>query len=142
MSGAAPPSPLESYCDAWLAAWTGNDPAELLTFYAADAVYSDPGVAGATGDGLRKHLAGLLRANPEWKWTREVLLPTGEGFALVWSATVPLRSGVVAAFKGMDRVALANGGKHGWIITRNDVYFDASKMKVPAARAASRASSL
>ena len=31
---------LEGFCKRWLAAWTGNDPAGLLDFYAGDAFYS------------------------------------------------------------------------------------------------------
>lgn len=42
---------LLEFCKDWLAAWTGNDPKKLLTFYHEDALYIDP----AKKEGLKGH---------------------------------------------------------------------------------------
>ena len=111
----------EIWCDQWLAAWSGNQPEELLKYYADDAFYRDPylnqGVRGK--DTIGKYFARLLAANPNWIWTREELWPNDKGFTLKWKAQIPLPSGETLVEYGMDVVELS--GKK---ITRNEVYFD------------------
>lgn len=111
----------ENYCDAWLAAWTGNNPETLLTYYAHDAYYQDPHLRGGTSDRttLTNYFAKLLSANPNWVWTREALWPNEKGFTLKWKAQIPLPDGETLTEYGMDVVEL-QGDK----ITRNEVYFD------------------
>ncbi|MFN3842681.1 MAG: nuclear transport factor 2 family protein [Rehaibacterium terrae] len=111
--------PLESFCDRWLASWTGGDPDRLLAFYAHDAVYIDP----AWPDGLRGHaalhgyLSRLLRLYPDWVWRREALHPVPGGFILRWRARLHPDSTHEA--RGMDLIELEGG-----LIVRNEVYFD------------------
>ncbi len=110
----------ESFCDRWLAAWTGNRPGALLQFYSRDAFYSDPTVKqGLRGhDAILPYLTKLLRNNPEWRWTREELYPADKGFVLKWKAAIPVREREIVEY-GMDIVEIADG-----VITRNEVYFD------------------
>ena len=107
-------------CDRWLPAWTGNDPARLITFYAQDAFYSDPTVKnGLKGrDALLPYFTKLLGNNPEWKWTREEVFSTGKGFTLKWKAVIPVRGAEIVEY-GLDIVEVKGG-----LITRNEVYFD------------------
>lgn len=111
---------LETYCDRWLRAWTGNDPGGLIKFYSEDARYSDPTIkAGLRGhDELLPYFTKLLGNNPRWTWTREDLFPTEKGFTLKWKAVIPVREREIVEY-GMDIVEMA-----GDRITRNEVYFD------------------
>ncbi len=109
-----------SFCDAWLAAWTGNKPGELLRYYTTDAFYIDP----ANAAGLRGHeqmapyFSKLLSRNPDWRWEAVEVFPTDKGFTLKWRATIPFRDQELT-FYGLDIVEMA-GDK----ISRNEVYFD------------------
>lgn len=113
-------SGLEEFCDAWLAAWTGNSPETLLGFYAEGAVYRDPAFPGGLHGhaALRPYFSKLLAANPDWRWTREELIPTATGFTLKWRAHMPVGDAVIEEV-GLDIVEMAGGR-----ITRNEVYFD------------------
>ena len=115
---------LTEFCEKWLAAWTGNDPALLIEFYDDDAFYSDPAVReGIHGSALMlDYFTGLLAANPDWLWELVELFPTDDGCTLKWHATIPVGETVVEE-DGVDIVEL-DGGK----ITRNEVYFDRSRM--------------
>jgi ketosteroid isomerase-like protein len=123
---------LETFCDRWLASWTGNRPEALLAFYSDDAFYSDPAFpAGLRGhDALRGYLEKLLARNPSWVWTRERLQPTAEGFTLKWRARLPDGS----TFNGLDIVE-TDGAR----ITHNEVYFDPAPLRAPRARFADTA---
>lgn len=44
---------LEAFIDEWLAAWTGDQPEQLLAYYTPNAFYLDP----ARPDGLQGHHA-------------------------------------------------------------------------------------
>lgn len=111
---------LEQFCDKWLESWTGNNPEKLLSFYTNDAFYSDPaypdGLEGKSD--IRPYFIKLLGKNQDWKWEREILYPTHEGFSLVWKANIPIKDRIVAV-KGMDRIVLIDEK-----ISRNEVYFD------------------
>lgn len=110
---------LESFCDRWLASWSGGNPDRLLAFYSPDAIYVDPaypdGLHGLSA--LGKYLTRLLESFPEWVWTREYLHPVPGGFVLGWQARLSPDSPRLA--RGMDRVLLDNG-----LIARNEVFFD------------------
>ena len=114
----------EIFCNAWLPAWTGNDPNKLIGFYAADAFYLDPTVK----DGLKGHagmlpyFTKLLKNNPDWKWTHEEIVPTEQGFVLKWKAVIPVRDKEVIEY-GLDIVEMRAGK-----ISRNEVYFDTLKL--------------
>jgi len=112
------------FCDAWLAAWAGNDPDRLMEFYAADAFYSDPGVPGGLKghESIRPYIGRLLGLNPAWEWTRQELFLTDSGFTLKWKARIPVGGSEVVEY-GLDIVEISNGK-----ITRNEVYFDRSKL--------------
>lgn len=112
------------FCRRWLPAWTGNDPDLLLSFYADDVVYIDPAHPdGLEGEAqLRPYLVKLLAANPNWVWEVVEVFPTRLGFTLKWRVTIPVgRKNLIE--HGMDIVELHNGK-----ITRNEVFFDRSRL--------------
>jgi len=115
---------LVDYCNNWLAAWTGNNPEVLITFYSEDSYYQDP--ANSTGlkghNQLLPYFKKLLAVNPHWKWEAEEIYPTKKGCILKWKATIPIGSKIVIEH-GMDIVEIKEGQ-----IIRNEVYFDRTKM--------------
>jgi predicted SnoaL-like aldol condensation-catalyzing enzyme len=117
---------LTQFVRQWLEAWTGNRPQALLGYYAADAYYQDParprGLRGR--DAIGQYFARLLSANPKWVWELVELLPTEKGCCVKWKATVPKPTGEIS-FQGLDIVELA-----GREITRNEVYFDPSVLRL------------
>lgn len=112
---------LARFCDAWLAAWTGNKPATLRTFYTEDAFYCDPArPQGLRGAELLPYFERLLTKNPNWTWKRAELLAIPKGFCVKWRARIPDGKRVVE-LAGLDIVELRRGK-----IARNEVYFDRS----------------
>lgn len=112
---------LARFCDEWLAAWTGNRPETLRTFYTEDAFYSDPArPQGLRGPELLPYFQRLLTKNPDWTWTREELLEIPKGFCVKWRSRIP-NGGRVVELTGLDLVELRRGK-----IFRNEVYFDRS----------------
>jgi hypothetical protein len=111
-------SDAEQFCDRWLPAWTGNDPGKLIEFYDESARYLDPTVKnGLNGHAqILPYFEKLLENNPAWRWTREEVMPTENGFTLKWKACIPVRDFMIEEY-GLDIVEIA-GGK----ITRNEVY--------------------
>ena len=111
-------------CNAWLPAWTGNNPELLVSFYADDAYYQDP--ANPTGlqghDQILPNFEKLLAVNPDWVWELVEAFPTELGFTGKWKATIPIGAEVITEY-GIDIVEVA-GGK----ITRNEVYFDRTSL--------------
>jgi hypothetical protein len=113
-----------TFCRSWLKAWTGNKPEELITFYAEDAFYRDP----VKPKGLRGHsellmyFRSLLNHNPSWIWEADEIFAIEGGFVLRWRASIP--SGrIVIRESGLDIVLVEKG-----LITRNEVYFDRSRL--------------
>ena len=111
-----------AFCDQWLAAWTGNRPDYLLSFYSENAYYQDP----AYFKGLRGHqeilayFTKLLAKNPDWRWEREEIFASEKGFILKWRASI---SGKKIIY-GLDIVEVINDK-----ITRNEVYFDTALLR-------------
>lgn len=120
-----------AFCEAWLAAWTGNRPDALLAFYAEDARYRDPGRPnGLHGHAeLRPYFTKLLAANPDWVWKAVEVSPTSRGFTLKWRASVPAGAATIEE-DGLDIVEIAGGR-----ITRNEVYFDRAALLAASAKA-------
>ena len=118
------------FCERWLPAWTGNRPEVLLGFYAEDAFYLDP----ARPQGLRGHaeirpyFEKLLAANPDWVWEVVEVFPTKGGFTAKWRATIPVGSEEIVEY-GLDIVEW-DGEK----VTRNEVYFDRTKLLAALAK--------
>jgi hypothetical protein len=118
---------LENFCTDWLAAWTGNRPERLLSFYKETAFYRDP----ARPNGLSGHAAlgayftKLLAKNPDWIWKALEIVPTEKGFALKWETTIPVGERTIVE-TGLDLVELENGK-----ISRNEVYFDPARLNDP-----------
>jgi hypothetical protein len=114
-----------SFCGPWLAAWTGNQPEELLRFYSTQAYYRDPArPSGLKGkDEISFYFIKLLAKNPEWVWKPIEVFPTDQGFILKWQAVIPNRDRILE-LEGMDIVEVESGK-----ITRNEVFFDASPLK-------------
>lgn len=111
------------FAEAWLPAWTGNNPEHLASFYSEDAFYLDPaipeGVQGKTT--LTAYFKKLLAYNPEWVWTQIEGIPLEDGFLNKWRASIPV-GGKVVEIVGVCFVQLDRAGK----IRRNEVYFDRS----------------
>ncbi|MFT3669634.1 MAG: nuclear transport factor 2 family protein [Pseudoxanthomonas sp.] len=109
----------------WLPAWTGNDPERLVSFYADDAYYLDPGVPdGINGKpALLAYFSRLLTYNPHWVWTQVEGIPMEDGFLNKWHATIPVGDKILS-ITGVCLVQLDAQGK----IRRNEVYFDRSNL--------------
>ncbi len=122
-----------AFAEKWLPAWTGNDPERLLSFYADDAYYSDPGVPlGIRGRGpLLEYFRKLLARNPSWIWTHRGSIPLADGFLNQWHASMPVGAAVVEV-DGVCTVQLRAG-----VIRRNEVFFDRSTL-LEAVRATQR----
>lgn len=114
----------KEFCEKWLAAWTGNRPEYLISFYSDDAFYSDPYVPqGLKGkEQLIGYLKKLISIYPDWKYEPVEIFPTKNGFTLKWKLSVPVRDETVVAC-GLDIVEISNDK-----IIRNEVYFDAARV--------------
>ena len=115
---------LLDFCERWLAAWSGEDLETLVGFYSEDAFYSDPARReGLRGHGeIRPYFERLLAFFRGWRWEAVEVFPTRRGFILKWRATIPVGGEEVVEY-GLDIVELEEGK-----ITRNEVYFDRSKL--------------
>lgn len=118
---------LTEFCKQWLNAWSGNQPETLIAFYSDDVYYRDPvksqGLQGLQGkQQLFSYFKKLLAKNPDWVWKLKEIIPTEKGFVLKWNAVIPSGSSLVA-IEGLDIVELRSQK-----ITRNEVYFDCSKL--------------
>jgi hypothetical protein len=109
---------------AWLSAWTGNEPENLIEFYADDAFYLDPArPMGLNGrESILAYFRKLLAANPRWKWEALEVFPTERGFTLKWKATIPVGPDTLMEY-GLDIVELHHGK-----IVRNEVYFNLANL--------------
>lgn len=121
---------MEAFCDAWFASWTGGDPEALLAYYAEDARYADPakpdGIEGRAA--LLVYFGKLLPANPRMVWTRRELMPIDGGFAVTWTARIPVGATEVVE-RGCDLVWL-----RGDLIVRNEVFFDLTRWRAALGR--------
>jgi SnoaL-like domain len=110
------------FAEAWLPAWTGNDPEHLASFYTEDTFYSDPQVPdGLEGrDALLAYLRRLLARYPDWVWKQTASSPTQDGFVNFWNAHIPVGGGNLE-IPGVCLVVLRDG-----LIARNTVFFDRS----------------
>lgn len=117
---------LEAFCDAWFRAWSGGDVERLVATFADGCQYSDPsrpeGIHGK--DELRRYLAKWLPRNPDMVWTRRDLFPVEGGFAVTWTAQIPVGDATLIE-RGMDLVLLDDEMR----VTRNEVYFDMTRWR-------------
>ena len=115
---------LHTFATEWLQAWHGNKPAELLQYYADDALYADPAKrTGLKGKAqIMPYFEKLLAANPLWVWEPVEVIPTEKGFTLKWQARIPVGDTVLEE-TGLDIVELNTARQ----ITRNEVWFDRGK---------------
>lgn len=116
---------MEKFVKEWLASWNGGNPEKLLSYYHEGAFYRDPAMpSGLHGkEALRSYFTKLLAKNPEWKWEMLHLDQVSSSrFYLKWKATIPVGIQTVIE-EGLDLVEIKDQ-----LITRNEVYFDASKM--------------
>ncbi|MFW9926882.1 MAG: nuclear transport factor 2 family protein [Candidatus Thorarchaeota archaeon] len=108
----------------WLAAWTGNQPEKLLTFYHEDALYIDP----ANKEGLkghheiRKYFEKLLAVYHDWTWEPIEVFPINTGAIVKWKCSIPVAHEIINEI-GLDIVEIKDR-----LITRNEVYFDRTKL--------------
>jgi hypothetical protein len=111
------------FAEAWLPAWTGNNPEHLASFYSEDVLYLDPAIPeGVKGKpALVAYFRKLLAYNPNWVWTQLEGIPLENGFLNKWHASIPVGTKVIEVV-GVCFVQLDSGGK----IRRNEVYFDRS----------------
>ncbi|MFX0107695.1 MAG: nuclear transport factor 2 family protein [Candidatus Hodarchaeota archaeon] len=115
---------LFNFCEEWLAAWTGNQPEKLITFYSEDALYVDP----EHRDGLRGHeeilpyFRKLLAVYHDWEWHPVEVFPIDAGMIVKWECTIRVNEEVLNEV-GLDIVELQNHK-----ISRNEVYFDRTRL--------------
>jgi hypothetical protein len=115
---------LEVFCEEWLAAWTGNDPDTLLSYYHKDAMYTDPahrkGLKGH--EEIRRYFVKLLDVYRDWKWQPIEVFPIKTGAIVKWECHIPLGPEVIHEL-GLDIVEI-----EGRKIVRNEVYFDRTRL--------------
>ena len=113
-----------AFAERWLPAWTGNRPELLVSFYADDAVYSDPAIPnGVRGrEDLLAYFEKLLARNPQWVWRHRSSIPLKDGFLNLWHASIPVGPRTIEA-EGVCSVQLRDGR-----IYANHVYFDRSEL--------------
>jgi hypothetical protein len=115
---------LEAFCEEWLAAWTGNNPDTLLSYYHEDAMYADPahrrGLKGH--EEIRKYFVKLLDVYRDWKWEPIEVFPIKTGAIVKWECHIPTGSEVIHE-TGLDIVEI-----RGTKIVRNEVYFDRTRL--------------
>jgi hypothetical protein len=118
------PAAARAFAEQWLPAWTGNRPELLVSFYAEDAFYADPGVpAGVRGRAaLRAYFTRLLAHNPRWVWTHRGSIALADGFLNKWHASIPVGARMVEV-DGVCTVQLRDGK-----IYSNEVFFDRSEL--------------
>lgn len=109
---------MEAFVDEWLKAWSDKDIQKLLSFYADEFLYLDPGTRGAITDKehFEKYLTKLFAAFPKWKWERVELFES----SLKWRATFYGKEKPITV-DGLDLLIISDGK-----IIRNEVYFDRS----------------
>jgi hypothetical protein len=118
------PDDARAFAEKWLPAWTGNRPERLASFYALDAVYSDPAIPeGLRGrEALQEYFRKLLARNPEWVWVHRGSIPMEDGFLNLWRASIPVGERTVES-EGVCTVQLRDG-----LIYANHVFFDPSEL--------------
>jgi hypothetical protein len=111
------------FAEAWLPAWSGNNPEHLASFYSEDAFYLDPAIpVGVKGKkALTGYFCKLLAHNPNWVRKQIEGIPLEDGVLNKWRATIPVGSKVIEVV-GVCFVQLDSAGK----IRGNEVYFDRS----------------
>lgn len=115
---------LMEFCTNWLAAWTGNNPDALLKYYHEEALYIDP----ANRNGLKgqkeisRYFERLLAVYQDWTWKPIEVFPIETGAILKWECTIPVGQETIHEV-GLDIVEI-----EGEKITRNEVYFDRTKL--------------
>jgi hypothetical protein len=114
----------KDFCEQWLAAWTGNRPEYLISFYSDDAFYSDPYIPqGLKGkEQLLGYFKKLISIYPDWKYEHVEIFPAKGGFTLKWKLSISVNNETVVDY-GMDIVEIS-GDK----IIRNEVYFDTARI--------------
>jgi hypothetical protein len=119
------------FAERWLPAWSGNNPELLVSFYAEDAFYLDPGIPGGVKgkSQLLAHFRKLLANNPSWVWTQIEGIPLSDGFLNKWLAKIPVGP-ITLEIIGVCLVQLDGAGK----ISRNEVYFDRTSLLAEIAR--------
>jgi hypothetical protein len=110
-----------AFTDKWLPAWSGNNPARLLAFYADDAFFLDPGrPAGIRGkEQLTAYFTKVLGHNPAWVWTQVEPMPLEGGFMNRLEAKIPVGDKVIEC-SALCFLLFDETGK----IRRNEIYFD------------------
>ncbi len=115
---------LLAFCTEWLAAWTGNDPETLVSYYDDNALYSDPahreGLKGK--EEIRKYFVKLLDVYRDWRWKPIEVFPISSGVIVKWECEICLPQETIHEI-GLDIVEIDNNK-----ITRNEVYFDRTRL--------------
>lgn len=115
---------LTAFCTEWLAAWTGNDPDTLISYYDDNALYSDPahrnGLKGK--EEIRKYFVKLLDVYRDWRWKPIEVIPISSGAIVKWECEIPIQQEIIKEI-GLDIVEIENKK-----ITRNEVFFDRTRL--------------
>jgi hypothetical protein len=115
---------LRKFCTDWLAAWTGNNPDTLISYYDENALYSDPAHRGGLKgkEEIRRYFVKLLDVYRHWKWTPVEIFPISSGAIVKWTCEIPVGSEVIHEI-GLDIVEITDKK-----ITRNEVFFDRTRL--------------
>lgn len=119
---------MSTWCDGWLAAWTGGRVDAVLAWYTDDCAYVDPSCpAGLFGTGsVRLHLAPLLRRFPDWQFRRRLIWRGDWSIDVFWRMHFPMRD-------GMDRNGLARLVLRDGLIAQQESAFGLDGLGLPAA---------
>jgi len=115
---------LTAFCTEWLAAWTGNDPDTLISYYDDNALYADTahrqGLKGK--EEIRKYFVKLLDVYRDWRWKPIEVFPISSGAIVKWECEIRVQQEVIHE-TGLDIVEIENKK-----ITRNEVFFDRTRL--------------
>lgn len=115
---------LTAFCTEWLAAWTGNNPDTLISYYSDNALYSDPahreGLKGKKE--IREYFVKLLDVYRDWRWKPIEIFPITSGAIVKWECEIRVPQELIHEI-GLDIVEIKNNK-----ITRNEVFFDRTRL--------------
>ena len=114
------------FTDKWLPCWTGNKPEKLLSFYADDAFFLDPGrPLGIKGkEALTAYFTKVLGHNPTWVWKQIEPIPLEGGFMNRLEARIPVGDRVIVECSALCFMQFNDQG----LIRRNEIYFDRTEL--------------
>lgn len=114
----------QTFINKWLEAWSNKSTNDLLKFYDEDAIYLDPYTKKAitSRQKMKNYFTAIFKSFQEWEWKSLEVLETYTGCVVKWKAIFLINSDKIEII-GLDIVDIKSSK-----ITRNEVYFDRSKL--------------